>query len=217
MKRILLLLLGVMVLLNLAAKAAPTVGVSIGTVDAQPYATSGLDLGWSNSIEYVAKISDNIYLGFRQASEYTEGKYVYRMSMNAVSTTDASITIPDSICVDGQKWAVEEFSTGTNWSEQIENMTVPITVSVCNGYQPIPDNLYMLGDSPRWRSGNYTGTIYVCNRSYFSSYVKNDQYSYSVIKPYGWSFEDVPLITVEVEKNGEFAETYLTQNNISVH
>lgn len=68
-----------------AASAAtlPTAGESIGTVDAILYADSGLDLEDFNA-EYVARTSDNTYLGFAITSIWvTDPERVMTREWNA--------------------------------------------------------------------------------------------------------------------------------------
>lgn len=90
-----------------AASAAtlPTAGESIGTVDAILYADSGLDLEDFNA-EYVARTSDNTYLGFAITSIWVTnpetGNYerVECASLADIQSSDEAITVPDCVKID---------------------------------------------------------------------------------------------------------------------
>jgi len=77
-------------------------------------------------------------------------------------------------------------------------------------YNPITD-LHMLGNIPYTHSSLPSNmNVYVANQSYYANYLNNSNWNKARILPDGWDFE---WITVNVEKPGEFAEAYLTDNN----
>lgn len=50
---------------TVANAETPVCGVSIGTVEAQNYSDSGLNLNYFSDAEFVARTSEGTYLGFR--------------------------------------------------------------------------------------------------------------------------------------------------------
>jgi len=210
------------------------VGVSIGTVEAQLYSESGLNLDYFDYSDYfgnavfVAKTSENTYMGFSiingdwvydpetDKEIYDEGK---KASFVAINSSEESVTIPDYIKIGEEVIPVSQIQTSRNlrngFTENIKNLTVPATITSIDTddykFDQYLNATYMLGAAPLVY-GSFgavsSGIIYVCNKENFSGYL-NNQY-YPTVLPYGW---DIDWITVNVEKNGEFAETYLTQNN----
>lgn len=216
---------------NSASKVAsnPDVGVSFGTVDAQLYSESGLSLSGFSSRDYVAKLSESTYMGFELLTginirDTQTGELIYDENGKGarvvrLNTDETSITIPDSIKIDGVRYPVTQlygYDNGFyNGLRNVKDITVPSTITyVClyNYYKDIKlDGLYMLGYAPEYDVNSIVENVYVCNKQYISGYINNSSYlNNSKIKPYGWDFE---WVTVDVEKEGEFAETYLTQNN----
>lgn len=204
-------------------EASQNFGVSIGTVDAQSYSESGLTLNNFNNAEYVARLSENTYMGFGHQSiwEYDDatGEESERIaiSVEALSTTEEAVTIPDYIRINGEVFPVEYINGSSHlrngFTENVKILTVPSTISeIYYNYQfdRYLDALYMLGDVPDTDLSSHVKSIYICDKAFFGNYLNNERFSSSTILPYGWDFE---WITVNVEKNGEFAETYLTQNN----
>lgn len=206
-------------------EALPQVGVSIGTVEAQLYSESGLSFSYFSDAEYVAQTSEGTYMGFYINSDYsydeeTEESIERRYAaFVALSSTEEAVTIPDSIKVGGDTFAVEYIRGNRDlqygFTDNVKSLTVPATVNdIYNLYNfaRYLEALYMLGAAPDLNSSDIgTQNVYVCGKEYYSSYVNNSYYaSYSTFIPYGWDFD---WVTVNVEKGGEFAETYLTQNN----
>lgn len=199
------------------------VGVSIGTVDAQLYSESGLNLDYFGSATYVAKTSEGTYMGFNEKNDYMydeetgEEVPVTYISFCAVSSTEKSVTIPDSIRIDGQVHAVggfdDDYDMRRSFTSNIKNLTLPATIQYIGtpgNFDRYLDAIYMLGEAPSVYSDFTNTKIYVCDKSHLASFSNNEYYASAGIFPYGWDFE---WITVNVEKNGEFAETYLTQND----
>lgn len=201
-------------------------GVSIGTVEAQRYSESGLNLNYfGNRAEYVAKTSDGTYMGFRLDGESIlddeTGEYIGRikyMSLVAISSTEEAVTIPEAITVDGKAYPVNRIDVDDDlchgFTSNIRILTIPSSVnriSVDYHYDDFGKYLgaiYMLGEAPEVTNFFQVPPIFVCNKDCFESYLNNKYFA--AIIPYGW---DLEWITVNVEKNGEFAETYLTQND----
>lgn len=204
-------------------EASQNFGVSIGTVDAQSYSESGLTLNNFSNAEYVARLSENTYMGFDRRTKWVyndstgEETKLPVMSVEALSTTEEAVAIPDSIRINGEVLPVAYINADSylynGFTENIKILTVPSTISEIEyNYQfdRYLDAMYMLGDAPAIYSTLRAKSIYVCDKTFFGNYLNNERFSSSAILPYGWDFE---WITVNVEKNGEFAETYLTQNN----
>ncbi len=204
----------------------PGYGVSIGTVEAQLYSESGLSLNYFNEAEYVAKTTEGTYWGFRMYDNevYDEEsgnyKYIEFPVLIALSSTDEFVTIPDNIKIGDQTYPVAHIGCTRGLrngfiNSNVKRLTVPASVEIIGytGSDRFDQNLeamYMLGSVPQLYVRMAVPTIYVCDKSCYAGYMGNDNLLNSNILPYGWDFE---WITVNVEKNGEFAETYLTQNN----
>lgn len=205
----------------------PNVGVSIGTIEAHPYYESGLNLSYFGNAEYVAQTTEGTYLGFTVESDKWSydpetGNETVDESKNAIfvalMSTEESVTIPDSIKVGEEIIPVTRIESDWNlykgFTENIKNLTVPATIERIGIYYDFDqylNTMYMLGATPQMTEGNANvRTIYVCNKENFSGYLNNEYYTNASILPYGWDFD---WITVNVEKKGEFAETYLTQND----
>lgn len=148
--------------------------------------------------------------------ETGEDNQIESGSLTAIYSTDEAVTIPDSIKIGEKVYPVSQIDGnpflqyGFNY---IKKLTIPASISsvILNySFDKYLDAIYMLGTAPNSTSTFSVPKIYVCNRSCFETYLNNDIFSNSLISPYGWDFE---WITVNVEKNGEFAETYLTQND----
>lgn len=202
---------------------APSYGVSIGTVEAQLYSESGLKFSNWSSVNYVAKVSDGTYMGFnvKTSKEYDDetGEYrdVYSACLQAINSTEEAVTIPDAIEVDNQVCPVVEIGSNSRYSfnEQIKILTIPSSVNEVyvgsnNYFDRYLEAIYMLGNAPRVSGSFHVPEVYVCDKQYFASFANNKGFSYSGVFPYGWDSE---WVTVDVKKNGEFAETYLTQND----
>lgn len=202
---------------------APSYAVSIGTVEAQLYSESGLKFSNWSSVNYVAKVSDGTYMGFnvKTSKEYDDetGEYrdVYSACLQAINSTEEAVTIPDAIEVDNQVCPVVEIGSNSRYSfnEQIKILTIPSSVNEVyvgsnNYFDRYLEAIYMLGNAPRVSGSFHVPEVYVCDKQYFASFANNKGFSNSGILPYGWDFE---WVTVDVKKNGEFAETYLTQND----
>ncbi len=89
-------------------EASQNFGVSIGTVDAQSYSESGLTLNNFSNAEYVARLSENTYMGFDRRTKWVyndstgEETKLPVMSVEALSTTEEAVAIPDSIRINGE-------------------------------------------------------------------------------------------------------------------
>jgi hypothetical protein len=204
----------------------PNVGVSIGTVDAVPYSESGLNLDLFDYAEYVAEVSDGTYMGFNvyngswidpETGEEISGNYA---DLWVISSTEEAVTIPDAIKVYGEEIPVisicGDWPLENTFASNIHYLTIPASIIQINIWYDFTWNLtdiYMLGSAPSM-SGYMMDNknIYVCNESDYASYLSNDNFRNALLCPYGWDFE---WITVDVQKPGEFAETYLTQNDYS--
>lgn len=202
------------------------VGVSIGTVDAQLYSESGLNFNYFGDAEYVAQTSEGTYMGFSVMENgwvydpetgeetYDDSQYA---AFVAINSTEESVTIPDSIKVGDEVIPVTYINSywglRNGFTNNIKNLTVPATIKqiyLNYSFDQYLDAMYMLGAAPEINSRVNVARIYVCDKENRSGYVNNQYYTYASILPYGWDFD---WITVNVEKNGEFAETYLTQND----
>lgn len=205
----------------------PGVGVSIGTVEAQLYSESGLKLDNFGDAKYVAKTSEGTYMGFSIEDgeelvydpETGEENSVKRQIANfvAISSSEESVTIPDSIKIGEEHVPVKGIKSYRNlfygFTNNIKNLTVPATIKSITlewGFDRYLDAIYMLGAAPVTNNTTINvGAIYVCEKEYLSSYLDSKYYPYESVTPYGWDYD---WITVNVKKPGEFAETYLTQN-----
>lgn len=199
-------------------------GVSIGTVEAQLYSESGLSLDYFGDAEYVAQTSEGTYMGFALMQDWVYDEEtgveteVEVLSLTAISSTEAAVTIPDAITVGEVTYPVTRIEGSYNFqygfTSDIKRLTIPASVNHINNYRPFDRNLdaiYMLGGAPEdWSSSFSVPVVYVCDKSCLASFRDCNAFSNSAIRPYGWDYE---WVTVEVVKNGEFAETYLEQNN----
>lgn len=209
----------------LAAAPAQNYGVSIGTVEAQLYEGSGLNFNGFYDTYLIAKTSDATYFGFNlYYTEYTDdsgepARFNFA-GVTALSSTEEAVTIPDAIAIDGQTYPVCiiqcNSSLADGFTSNIKTLTIPSSVNTFNGYTYFWSNLesiYMLGDVPYMNNMNMRlggPKVYVCDKRYYGNYIGSEGFSEVSVQPYGWDFE---YVTVNVEKQGEFAETYLTQNN----
>lgn len=196
-------------------------GVSIGTVDAQLYSESGLRLDYFGDDQYIAKTSDGTYMGFALNSFVDEDGNVSEaesVSLVSIQSSEECVTIPDKIKVGDTIYSVTGILSYSNlrygFNSGIKILTVPATIdNIYSSYRfdSYLDAIYMLGAAPNVSDYYFqVPNIYVCNKKDISGYFNNKYYSNSNILPYGWNYE---WITVNVEKKGEFAETYLTQND----
>lgn len=198
-------------------ETAPSCGVSIGTVDAQLYSSSGLNLNYFSNAQYVAQISEGTYMGFSADSgmDPETGEYISIATLTAISSTDEMVTVPDSISVSGNKLPVMAIGNSSNYlrsgfsNSQIKALTLPKTVSaIYNSYDftRYIESLYMLGYVPYSASSIQTPNVYVCKQEYIGQYIADSQFKYCNIMPYGWDYE---WMTVKVDRMGEFAQTYI--------
>ncbi len=201
----------------------PNYGVSIGTVDAQLYSESGLSFSYFSNADYVAQTSEGTYMGFELAYEWVydeesgEENRVDYITLVAINSSENAVTIPDYIKVGDNTYPVTRINGYSNlrngFNSNIKTLTIPSTVNYVYmnyNFDRYLDAIYMLGTAPEVSGRFQVSQIYVCGRTDLASYVNNYGFSDSTILPYGWDYE---WITVNVEKNGEFAETYLTQND----
>lgn len=149
--------------------------------------------------------------------ETGERSTISYMVLVAINSSEDAVTIPDYIKVGDNTYPVTyingSYDLREGFNSSIKTLTIPSTVTdVYTGYNFFRylDAIYMLGTPPEISGRVQVSKIYVCDRTTFVSYVNNTDFSDSSILPYGWDFE---WVTVNVEKKGEFAETYLTQNN----
>lgn len=187
----------------------PQMGVSIGTVDVQPYADSGLNFSNFNAT-YVAKITDGTYMGFEMKTVTQDSTVV---AFTAINTIEEAVTIPDSIRFEGKVYPVAQIDKdyyGDIFAfTKVRELTIPASVQyVANAsFFSQMDATYMLGKAPGIDSWiNTNGVIYICDKDAYSSYAGNDSYSRLTLLPYGWDFE---FMTVPVNRRGEFAQTYI--------
>lgn len=199
----------------------PNVGVSIGTVDAQIYSESGLSLNYFSDAKYVAQTSEGTYMGFKletngwiydpETGEETFDDSRYAVFV-AINSTEESVTIPDNIKVGDEVFPVtyiSSYSLRNGFTNNIKNLTVPATIKnidLSYNFDRYLDAMYMLGAAPEISSKVSVDTIYVCDKENISGYLNSKYYTSASILPYGWDFD---WITVNVEKNGEFAQTYI--------
>lgn len=207
---------------RLAAAASQSYGVSIGTVEAQLYEGSGLNFNGFYDTYLIAKTSDATYFGFNlYYTEYTDdsgnpARFNFA-GVTALSSTEEAVTIPDAIAIDRQTYPVCIIQCNSSledgFTSNIKTLTIPSSVNTFNGYTYLWSNLesiYMLGDVPYMNMRLGGPKVYVCDKRYYGNYIGSEGFSEVSVQPYGWDFE---YVTVNVEKQGEFAETYLTQNN----
>lgn len=201
----------------------PNYGVSIGTVEAQLYSESGLSFSYFGDDVYVAQTSEGTYMGFALDYEWVydeetgeENKESY-IALVAINSSEDAVTIPDYIKVGDNTYPVTHINGYSNlrngFNSNIKTLTIPSTVNYVYmdyNFDRNLDAIYMLGTAPEVFGRFQVSKIYVCDRTDLASYTNNDGFSYSTILPYGWDYK---WTTVNVEKNGEFAETYLTQND----
>lgn len=218
-------------------ETTPNYGVSIGTVEAQPYSDSGLNFNYFYNAEYVAQTSESTYMGFRIESDWVyneetgEEYEVKYLSLVAINSADTAVTIPDSITVPVRDeyadtlttetitYPVTQINSTSNLDDGFNNspikiLTIPASVNYINTRYRFDGNLtalYMLGAVPEIVNNNFqVSQVYVCNKSCIGGYIANSRFPNATVSPYGWDYE---WVTVDVAKVGEFAETYLTQND----
>lgn len=193
-------------------------GVSIGTVDAQLYSESGLNLDNFDEVKYVCRISNGTYLGFEDDNyHYDYDSNIEHVNLIVIKSTDAAVTIPDSIKVGEKVYSVSgiyDTYLDNAFSQDIRILTIPNTITNISSGTIEKCNLeaiYVLGKAPKmYAEFNSVPDIYVCDKTCFASFFKVGWWSNLAIHAYGWDYVST---NVDVKKNGEFAETYLTQNN----
>lgn len=208
-----------MVKATTAESGNPNVGVSIGTLK-----VTWLTYSYGTDI-YVGNVSENTTIEFCIDSEIKSARVV------SITTTDTSVTVPDSICCYNNTYPVTCISDFVRTSGPVyhnpfpanmSSLTVPSTVKSIESYNynetldEHVESMYMLGDVPEIKCSynNYYSSaknVFVCNKTYLRNYLSSNSFSYSEnILPYGWDYTSA---TVDVKKAGEFAETYLSQND----
>lgn len=132
------------------------------------------------------------------------------IQQKSLSQFDA-IKIADSVIpverIESNRYLSESFTDATH------HLTIPASVNRINlsyDFSANLDAIFMIGKAPELYSSLEADTIYVCAKENFKSYVKHDYFKNSLVYPYSWDFD---WVTVNVEKPGEFSETYLTQND----
>lgn len=187
----------------------PTVGVSIGTVDVERVGAMD-EPGFDQWVPvYRAQLSDGTYMGFM-----VSGYEAYFMCFNSQRE---AVTIPDSIRYNGIKYPVSYIGGNTDSrlsNQTVRKITIPETVKIIfNNIQinQCVDGLYMLGKSPSPYYIIYN-PVYVLNKEHYAGYlyIPTIDCMFKNVYPYGW---DIDWVTVNVEKPGEFADVYLTENN----
>ncbi len=202
---------------TVANAETPVCGVSIGTVEAQNYSDSGLNLNYFSDAEFVAQTSEGTYMGFRQLTSAETGEPIDAVALTAISSADENVTIPDAILVDGKEYSVvyinSDYYFSRGFNSNIKTLTIPASVYYIDRNYSFDSNLtaiYMLGAAPSVTSNFQVPIVCVCDKDALASYIDNPSFSNSTLIPYGWEYD---WVTVNVEKAGEFAETYLTQND----
>lgn len=204
-----------------------TAGVSIGTVSVSNYAESGLSFDYFDNVSYVAQVSEGTYLGFGLFNIFDDDglpTIPWAAGLMAVNSTEENVVIPDSIFVaeEGVTYPVSYIMDGdyvslaSCFSNGVtKTLTVPKTVTqFYNTFDQYLTGLYMLGNAPSVLGNVAVPNIYICNRDSYVTYLSNPYFAQGNLIPYGWSFDDpVEWTEVVVEKPGEFAETFLTQND----
>lgn len=120
-------------------------GVSIGTVEAQLYSESGLYLDYFEYADYVAKTSDGTYMGFKSYSELLNDEETNEknsqsyVSLVAIYSEEAAITIPDSIKVGEKNYPVKRIDSYwelyRGFNERIKKLTIPSPITyIYNDY-----------------------------------------------------------------------------------
>lgn len=141
-------------------------------------------------------------------------------SIVEIFTEKESLNVPAVTPYDDGNYYIRYFGSGdSNSSTLCKSASALKSVSIPDSYNyvgvnwlynPITD-LHMLGDVPETRWGLSSNmNVYVANQSYYINYLSNSKWNNANILQDGWDFA---WITVNVEKPGEFAEAYLTQNN----
>ena len=194
----------------------------IECVDAVPYG-DGMGLEYFYNADYVAQPDGDTYLGFRQGEWYGNDTTITGIAVCTIQSTAVNVTIPDSLSIDGEKHPVVAFDYESyfnnalnNTSTSVKSLALPATVKMANfNYYSSRGNVtdfYMMGGIEYISGSLENTTIHVCNEEDYSMYYTlftNANYN-NIVVPCGWEFD---WVTVNVEKPGEFAETYLTQNN----
>ena len=193
----------------------------IECVDAVPY-DDGMGLEYFYNADYVAQPDGDTYLGFRRGSWYGNDTTITGIAVYTLQSTAVNVTIPDSLSIDGERYPVVAFEYESYFSDALNNtstsvksLALPATIKVAdfNYYSSWGNvtDLYMMGGIEYVSGSLYNMAINVCNEEDYSMYYSlyanvND----NMVFPCGWGFD---WVTVNVEKPGEFAEAYLTQNN----
>lgn len=193
-------------------------GVSIGTVEAQNYYESGLNLDNFENVDYVAQTSDGTYMGFklygyRENDDNGDEKWINEATeLIAVFSTEETVTIPDCIKIGDVIYPVD-YIGGYDYISQLPScvriLTIPSTVKYIYDYGDAFESLhsiYMLGAAPETYGDINVPYVYVCNESDMAGYISNSGFSHIFLLPYGWDFE---WLTVNVNRKGEFAQNYI--------
>lgn len=142
-------------------------------------------------------------------------------TISEIFTDKESVELPAVTPANGGTYYIRYFGEGTNNrvlcqnAPALESVTIPETytrILVNWSYTPIVD-LHMQGDVPSTDWSLSSGmTVYLADQSYLANYEGNSSWNRAEIIPEGWDSE---LIIVNVKKPGEFAQTYLDENNNS--
>ena len=210
--------------------AEPTVGISVGTLDARSLSSQEVKsiFGDSRSDIVMAQGPDSSYIGFSLHKPSYYGNYggglnsLNSDSLYLASDSVASVrmikgsagycTIPDSIRMNNRTYPVAILDAGvTKYYTSLTFLTIPSTVRGIYNGSSFTRCVYMLGSVPVL-NGNWGQNIsvYVCNQDDYAGYTASSQFKNSTLLPYGWEFE---WITVDVSSPGAFADNYLTAND----
>lgn len=210
--------------------AEPTVGISVGTLDAHSLSYQEVDsifgYGYNNLV--MAQGPDSSYIGFslhepsyyanyggRWNSLNSDSLYLASDSVASVRMIKGSAgycTIPDSIRMNNRTYPVAILDAGgTRYYTSLTFLTIPSTVRGIYNGSSFTRCVYMLGSVPVLNANwGQDISVYVCNQDDYAGYTASSQFKSSTLRPYGWEFE---WITVDVSSPGAFADNYLTAND----
>lgn len=169
--------------------------------DEQPYYPVANNSSW-----VIAGEEEGDYFGISLYDNY----YV----ITEIFTNKESVVLPFDTPYDGGRYYIRYLGNGRSYNlcqnaPSLKSVTIPVSyfgLRLPWSYNPIVE-LHMQGDViPTDWDLNSEMTVYVGNQAYYDNYKNNYNWKNASIVPEGWDFE---WITVNVEKKGEFAETYL--------
>lgn len=164
----------------------------------------------------VSNVSDWVIAGENEGDYFgiVSVDNIYRIA--EVFTTRDSIMVPVGTPAQGGLYYIRGLGydsyhysgTLTKNAPNLKTIEVPASYNSMNVYwtSNVLGNLYMLGDTPdTYWSLPSSMNVYV-TEPYYWNYVENSDWNSACIHPYGWDFE---WMTVNVERKGEFAQTYI--------